>query len=356
MRPHEYRFINLFRALAAFWVLAAHCMIWGGWYGLPLPSAKLAVDLFMMISGFLMVANTSRGMDARKFWMRRLFRIAPAYYLSLLVAVVCQHWFLQGYAELQALNPGRWRTGGTYDPARIQYTAENIGLHLSFLFGLSPDYSFSTMLPDWSLGLEMQFYAVFPALAWAMLRYGAIRVAILACALALFVTPLLPHFREPSLLVLKLNYFVAGMLACHALTNRRMTTACAAIGLSALGVGYGVDAMIPAALMVAMLWMGRREIAGTSPAWVARITGSRLVTFASDVSYGVYLFHGFFIAACGFLFTNAAVSPPVRVAVMFALVTTGAYTAGWAVYRYIERPGIGLGKLISLRYAAQPIP
>ena len=53
----EYVFINLFRSIAACWVLAAHCMIWGGWYGLPLPYAKMAVDLFMMISGYLMASN-----------------------------------------------------------------------------------------------------------------------------------------------------------------------------------------------------------------------------------------------------------------------------------------------------------
>ena len=349
MGPHEYRFINLFRAFAAFWVLAAHCMIWGGWYGIPLPSAKLAVDLFMMISGFLMVATTSRGMDARKFWMRRLFRIAPAYYLSLLVAVVCQHWFLQGYAELQALNPGRWQAGGTYDPARIQYTAENIGLHLSFLFGLSPDYSFSTMLPDWSLSLEMQFYAVFPALAWAMFRFGPIRVAALLCVLALIATPYVPQFREPSLLVLKLNYFVAGMLACYALVSRRVAAVCAAVVLSGLGLGYGAAAFIPVVLMVAMLWLGSQEMAAATPAWVARITGSRLVTFASDVSYGVYLFHGFFISACGLLFAEIQMPLPYRGVMMFALVTAGTYGLGWLVYTYVEQPCIRIGRRIPAR-------
>ena len=46
-----------FVGLRAFWVLTAHCMIWGDWYGIPIPSAKIAVDLFMMISGYLMTAN-----------------------------------------------------------------------------------------------------------------------------------------------------------------------------------------------------------------------------------------------------------------------------------------------------------
>src|SRR5262245_8428382 len=119
----DFRFVRFFRALAAFWVLTAHCVIWGGWYGVPLPSAKIAVDLFMMISGFLMVATTQREpmddpMNRSRFWLRRFFRIAPAYYVVLLLVVVAQGPFLDGYRALQALSAERWGTGGPYDPAR----------------------------------------------------------------------------------------------------------------------------------------------------------------------------------------------------------------------------------------------
>lgn len=56
-------FLNGLRALAAFCVLTCHCMIWSAWPGFGLPSivpgpglaSKLAVDLFMLISGLLMV-------------------------------------------------------------------------------------------------------------------------------------------------------------------------------------------------------------------------------------------------------------------------------------------------------------
>jgi peptidoglycan/LPS O-acetylase OafA/YrhL len=182
----DYAFISFFRALAAFWVLAVHCMMWGGWWGIPLPPPRMAVDLFMMISGYLMAANAvardeveplSRAGSWLNFWLRRFFRIAPAYYLSLALAIVLSDAFLGGYRELQNLTPGRWDEQFVYDPLRIEYTPLNVLLHLSFLFGLHPTYSFSTFLPDWSLSLEMQFYFVFPALFLVMRKTGFARSA-----------------------------------------------------------------------------------------------------------------------------------------------------------------------------------
>ena len=117
----NYKFINFFRAIAAFWVLLAHCMIWGGWYGIPLPSAKIAVDLFMVISGFLMASTnidkngSSMLLDFRSwiyFWIKRFFRLAPAYYLSLFLAIISSDYFLAGYKLLQNLNPTIWIGGG----------------------------------------------------------------------------------------------------------------------------------------------------------------------------------------------------------------------------------------------------
>ena len=127
--PNMFHSIAALRALAAFWVLAAHCMIWGGWYGVPLPSPKYAVDLFMMISGFLMVAQAdargtaeplSQGRNRLRFWLRRYFRLAPAYYLALGLAVVTAPYFLAGYQALQDLNPSAWEHEAVNRPASIE--------------------------------------------------------------------------------------------------------------------------------------------------------------------------------------------------------------------------------------------
>ena len=50
----EVPFLNGLRGVAAIWVMGAHCMIWGGWTLTAIPDPKIAVDLFMLISGYLM--------------------------------------------------------------------------------------------------------------------------------------------------------------------------------------------------------------------------------------------------------------------------------------------------------------
>lgn len=351
-----FRSIAAFRALAALWVLVAHCMIWGGWYWAPLPSAKFAVDLFMMISGFLMVAQS----DARhttepligtrnrwRFWSRRFFRLAPAYYLSLLLATASASLFLGGYEALRALNPLQWQFDTIYDPALIDYSAKNLLLHFSFLFGFLPEWSFSTMLPDWSLGLEMQFYAAFPLLMLCLNRLG-VGALVAVGFVSAWVGWHVHSFHEPSLLVLNLHHFLAGMLIFRA---KRMRTCALAVALTALD-GSPVPPLLAVALMVAVHF----ESIDRLPAFFA----SRLVAFGSDCSYSVYLFHGFFISACGLAVSHSAVllalSPAHRVAGMLAFVLSASYVTAWAMFRWVELPGIELGRRVTRGSAFRPAP
>lgn len=360
MGPHEYRFINLFRALAAFWVLAAHSQIWGGYRWLPIPDPKIAVDLFMLVSGFLMAANA----DARwmrepmtsaasrlRFWTRRFFRIAPAYYLCLLVLVLGADVFLAGKSELQALNPGRWVAGGKYDPTLTQLTAGNLFAHVTFAFGLIPKYASATSLPDWSIGLEMQFYFMFPLLCIFMRRYGVAALTLFGVGVYLLGAWVNEQivYPEPSMLAFKLHIFVAGMLLHEALkpagAARRIGVIFCAVFLASLG-----HPLVPV-MLLAMLALGLMEAEGNSP--LEPIVSSRVVRFASDASYSVYLFQGFFVGLFGAL---CIVSPwlrdltmGARTVLLFLFTVAGAYASAAVIYRYVELPGIRLGRRLLQR-------
>lgn len=291
-----------------------------------------------------------------RFWLRRFFRLAPAYYVSLALAILSSGYFLVGYQELQSLNPTRWTPGGVYDPSRVEYTLNNIILHLSFLFGLHPTYSFSTFLPDWSLSLEMQFYFAFPLLFMAMQKFGFIRSALfigLPVFILGFGVSRLIHYHEPSLLFLKLNYFLAGIilyrfLSVDASKPKRLALALSAILLVSIDIRYRTQLVVLPALLLSMLTLGWLEATNRTPRSISLFINSHLIRFASDTSYGVYLFHGFFISASGLIISKysslVSLLPRQRVFLMFIFVTISAYLLAYIVYRFIELPGIRFGK------------
>jgi peptidoglycan/LPS O-acetylase OafA/YrhL len=245
----------------------------------------------------------------------------------------------------------------------LDYSTPNMLLHLSFLFGLMPAHASSTILPDWSLGLEMQFYAVFPLLAWAMQRFGAIRICAVMlpiCLLALVVWG--PLFREPSMLLLKIPVFCAGMLLSHAANPQAVQRRCvltgAAITLPMTQYWYfGVDALWVATsvALIALLTQSLGEDSALSPIKFAfqRLLDNRLMRAGADVSYSVYLLQGSVLAMIGgSLFRLpefVGLNPHVRTAMLFVAVFVTTTAVSFLVHRIIERPGIDCGHWLASR-------
>jgi len=105
------------------------------------------VDLFLLISGFLIHANSisKPGPPAWKsFFSKRSFRIYPPYLFALVLF-------------------GLW-----FGP----YSFEQWTWHLSMLFNLNEQTFYAINPSFWSLTLEMQLYAVYPLLPWFRGRWG----------------------------------------------------------------------------------------------------------------------------------------------------------------------------------------
>ena len=379
-RPHL-AYLDGIRGGAALWVLIAHCMIWGGWYWSHFPDPKIAVDIFMILSGYLMACqfSSSDNIPSRRtvaaFYVRRFFRIAPAYYLSLLIAFTLGGSFLSGYLTLREANLGRWADDMVYDPARIHYTAQNLFLHASFLFGLMPRSSFSTMLPDWSIGLEVQFYAVFPLLIYFVRRYKyalpvVALVAVSDVTIAAFdrlpdpVSGTMGLFPEPSFLLLKLPLFLVGILVADAVsdlgTNPRRS---ACLGVFCLLVASPFSTYVRVVAVI-LFYLGvspastSNHVGGPRTPRLShllgRALGNSLTRFMADTSYCVYLFHGFFISACGsMLYRNdrfLRLADQERVLIVVLIVVLCSYGLAVAVYRTVELPGIRLGRRVIGRW------
>jgi peptidoglycan/LPS O-acetylase OafA/YrhL len=354
------------RGLAALWVLVGHCMILTG-FSLPIiGKPDFGVDLFILLSGFLMVFQsqlrsesedwTSAGTWAA-FWTRRFFRIAPLFYLMLAAALI--------------LGPGIYANRVVIDsflghelqqPARyLDASFANVTMHLSFAFGLVPQYAFRTPLPDWSLGLEMQFYAAFPILVLLSRKVGWLSTAILVAAAGVVVVWLIGRlgigFPMPAFLPLKMHLFLCGMLiaADHRNSAGRLAAQIGlALILAAIPVGgrQGVASMIVRELLVLVFFLLVHWRTVGVINFVSGLLGGKLFHWLGELSFGAYLVHllimqpvsGWAIGRFGASIGNFA-----RFCLVLGIVVPTAYLIAFVTYRAIEVPGQKLGKRILRR-------
>jgi len=349
------------RGVAALWVLVGHMMILTG-FRLPLVSKPdLGVDLFILLSGFLMMFQyrlraASEDWNApatwAAFWTRRFFRLAPLFYVTLAAALIAGPAIYADRVAIdtflgQSLQPPERYTDGSL---------ANIALHLSFLFGLLPDYAFRTPLPDWSLGLEMQFYLVFPFLVLLGRWIGWVRSAFLAAgagvAIALVAGVAGLDYPMPSFLPLKLQLFLAGMLiAAHPGESRGRLWLClaAAMLLAAIPIGGEQDLLHFAVRELLVFgFFALVHLRSIAPiGWVSRLFGSRPFYWLGELSYGTYLIHLLIlqpVAAAVIGEFGLGLGAIGRFALTAAFVVPTTYALAYGTYRLVELPGQRLGK------------
>jgi peptidoglycan/LPS O-acetylase OafA/YrhL len=128
---------------------------WNPIIGSVLLAGDAGVVLFFVLSGFLLFMPYARALlmeapwpDTRVFYLKRMLRIMPAYYLSLFLLVM--------FAAPQYLHPDRWGQ--------------------LFLFGILYNDTLASTFqkingPYWTLAIEWQFYLLLP---WLMLGIRAL--------------------------------------------------------------------------------------------------------------------------------------------------------------------------------------
>jgi peptidoglycan/LPS O-acetylase OafA/YrhL len=236
----------------------------------------------------------------------------------------------------------------------------NLFVHATFLFGLLPNYAFSNLSPDWSIGLEMQFYAVFPLLYLSLRRYSWWTVTIVVIVLRIATNLLFPGlFPEPSFLLLKLPLFMIGILSAEAFCRPKADTADRAvlsIVAMLLASRHEPYVIVVVALTLYMGWQGCAPNDGQTPKshLLSILLGNRIAVFAADTSYCVYLTHGIFISQFGPMILRHDFSERAKVGLLILSVTAASYVSAWIIHHLQERPGIELGKLIIQRLFPLP--
>lgn len=124
----------------------------------------LGVDLFFLITGFLLTlpwwrhaAEGRAAPNTREFYLRRMRRIVPAYYVQLALLFVL-------FVPLLL--------GSDFIRRNLPFYVYNVGAHATFMHYTTPLSSASLTINGalWSLALEMQYYLLLPLLAPLFVR------------------------------------------------------------------------------------------------------------------------------------------------------------------------------------------
>ena len=356
------------RGLASLWVVLGHICILSDFHFPILSDPSMGVDLFILLSGYLMAKNYMERKDVepwtasstfKKFWLRRFFRIAPLYYVLLILAIALGSYFGEARDTIATYYPATQTNTSRYSDG----TFMNIFTHITFLFGFLPYYSFNTVLPDWSIGLEMQFYILFPFIMLGVLKFGFARTCIMVVMLCLITRVLFPNyflsFPMPSMILIKLNVFIAGMLIAIGVHSSKVNYIILAILATIISL-YQHDsinkiryaAQIVMILMMATILWSRPEHSIIAkilrvPRWTLT---NKFSVFLGDVSYSVYLLHLMIVLpVISLLLINtdfSLFSSTLRFGLATLIIMPITYISSYLLYKFIEKPGIKFGKAI----------
>jgi len=291
----------------------------GGW----------GVDLFFVISGFIMVFivrdSTGKLSDTRNFWLRRLVRIAPPYWIFMSIVVVIS----------------------IVAPRFTEYKPSVDHILASYLFIPWTDLRGIVAPPlriGWSLNYEAYFYLVFGLmfLLPARQRLGTLIFWAIASVLMGYCwtpeNPLLKMITDTRLLE-----FVSGAVIGHLWMRGKVLPLPLAIvaltgGAILICIGDIYANHLPPALslgiaatMIVSGAVGIESRHGDTFQWA-------FPKKLGDWSYAIYLTHILTLGIFGRVLIALKLDQHFSATLVLFLAICAATMVGWFVYRFIERP------------------
>jgi peptidoglycan/LPS O-acetylase OafA/YrhL len=309
---------------------------WFGGYG---------VHCFFVLSGFLitgiLIQNADRPLLAtlRTFYLRRLLRIAPAYYLVLAVAVA-----------VVGVQYPLWHATYLFNVKLFVLTLD--GSEEAMRFWALVKSTWCNGIHFWSLCVEEQFYLLFPIafLLTPPRRRGHLLGASIAASVLLRIAAgiLWPEAFAAATLPIAGEYLMWGALAAWLLATTNVlrlrpgVIAAGGAALSAIAIGLGgpADSGVPhflprlnqtaIAIGFAAVVVGVWRSADRSA--LSRVLRARPFVYFGKISYGLYLVHLFTWAPTARWFGVAATTHRIDVALVRLALTLLLGAVLWHVY------------------------
>jgi peptidoglycan/LPS O-acetylase OafA/YrhL len=360
-RGTRFRYIDALRGIAALLVLWLHVANgyhllspttgahsrWINAFVTEIDIGRIGVVVFFLISGFVIPFSIRTGSAApvTGFAIRRLFRIFPAYWLSVPLAAFAFFWI-----------------------SGLPFTAGELLVNLTLLqdvFGVRPAEGVY-----WTLLVELAFYALCIALLLSRSLFSARRVALVAAALALahVLAMFMLWLHAPVASVVAsfwpLNLSVMFWGALYRLNaDEGGRDRVAASIMMALAAFYLIALPVGAALAIDTV---PRYTVSYALGFLVFLAGTRFVrieTRLTDwlgrISYSIYLLHPVVAQLLYFWLMRRPVDSPWRtqhLAAYLLAVLVLTLAAATLAYRYVEAPAIRLGHRLAARVERARVP
>lgn len=261
----------------------------------------IGVDIFFVISGFLITGILQRELDQGRFSLVRFYERRARRILPALLAMIAVTFLVGAFISLpeQFLNLG-------YSAAAAAGFAANIWFWLATGNYFAPGVETEPLLHTWSLAVEEQFYIFFPLVLWLLARRAAglrLAVVVTLCLASLVLAQVaLRYDPQGSFYLLPTRAWELGIGALLALglfpsRSPKVVTEVAAAGGLALIVWCvitysnstrfpGVNAIAPCVGAGLLIWAG-----GVRTTLAGRLLGLRPMVGIGLVSYSLYLWH-----------------------------------------------------------------
>ncbi len=351
--------VFLFHGFEDFIPVGSNVPAWERLFLLTMSLGWIGVNLFFVLSGFLITGilldSVNRPRYYSRFYFRRVLRILPAYYLLIVVLIL-----------LSRLSFVHQHTSWAFAGLSVIYLS-----NITPLLGVPRDYS-----PLWSLAVEEHFYLVWPAAVRVLQRRGLVIAAVLICV----CEPFLRAFGVargglwwgPYTWLSADGLALGALLAIFARTSRgsranalRLAGLSAFVGMAALTASFAVPTFIAISLratcvnygslglLCAMLWLGT----GTC----RHLVNNQFLSLYGFISYGLYLIHALIFRLyndASMKFTSFYVGHSLekcllRLLITFIVATAVAYVSRTTYEEFFLRMK---DKLESQRESPQSVP
>lgn len=334
--------VQYLRAIAAILVVIFHhanaieaVYAPGSW---TLPAGAFGVDIFFVISGFIMwTIASAKPTTPAKFMQRRIIRIVPLYWaITMLTAFVSTS---QGVGLDLTPDFGRLFHSLFFLP---QWSAEY------------PSLVAPTLLVGWTLNLEMLFYAIFAGALFLPERYRLASLCIILFAMAsarLFIGvsdhPAINLYSESIIAEFAFGILL-GWAYMNGLSNFIARQSRWVFGLVFILLGFGVLAIENEQLFTRAIYWGMPAffiVLGTlflEPLIARRPI--RLFKFLGDASYSIYLVH-LMAMALGQKFIGAKIAAQMPMTALICEVLF-ATAVGCIVHIVMEKPMTRIAKAV----------